>query len=343
MSAREPVSGRGAAGKAAVPDQERAYYLHTLRDRVIVIAAVDDSARGECVRVGEEIANEAGAHVVVVERSTANAMPGSDGLVLEVWRSLKRANFVRVEVADVRVAAALVASGGRVNKLVMVGKGLALETRDGARRSFVDVGAAGLPGDLIDVARPLYEGVDGVNLCEPGGLSAELFTYTGSGTLLTNGDYGEIRRLGYADYTSAASVLARGVALGYLRERSDREVEDLLPRAFGFFTAGPAPAGVVALDVETYSDAGCGELEALFTISRFHHEGVGRRLVEAVFAAARESGLEAVFAVSANPLAIEFFEICGFEPVEHDELPTPKWQNYPSERRGLVTPLLYKL
>src|SRR5207249_3052794 len=42
---------------------------------------------------------------------------------------------------------------------------------------------------LVAVREALHAGVDSVNLCTPEGIADELFTYEGSGTLFTRGDY----------------------------------------------------------------------------------------------------------------------------------------------------------
>lgn len=317
-----------------IPDEERAYYLATFAGRTLVVGVLHEAALGECRHLAEEL-RERGARVVLVEPGP-NAGPVEDADVVDVWRTLNERGTATIRRTDVRSAAERIAEAGRVHKLVFVGERLILRDRSGERRSFVDVATAGLPAAIMDVAAPLYRGVEGVNLCEPGRVAEELLTYRGSGTLLTLGDYGEVRPLGFDDYAAVAALLRRGSDLGYLRERSSEEIEAVLPRALGFFVSGGSPAGVVALESDRYAGTGYGELECLFTISRFHGEGVGRRLVEALEDKARDSGLGHLLAVTTNDEAADFFRNCRFDEVGPDEIPDAKWVSYPADRRRSV-------
>lgn len=314
-------------------DPERDFYLASFADRVLVLAAVDPDAVQECAAVAGELA-EAGARVVVVAPGDADPALGS-AAVLDTWHRLA-GGPVTLASRDVSATAGEIASAARAHKLVVVDAGLVSYGPDGERRSFVDVGRAGLPARLQAIARPLYEGVEGLNVVGAGDVGRELFTYEGAGTLMTMGAYGEVRRLGYADYPAVADLLRRGAALGYLRPREDAELESLLPRALGFFAAGDHPAGVVALADEPYAGTGLGELEALFTISRFHGEGVGRRLVEALDEHAAARGLHGLFAVTSSDEAGAFFRSCGYVDTDADQLPPAKWDGYPPQRRSLV-------
>lgn len=316
----------------AVPDEERHYYLDTFVGRTVIFAPLTDGAVAECRDVAGEL-HRHGASVILVEPgASGEAISGDD--VTAVWRELSHRRTATLTRSDVRAAAEALAAAGRVHKLVLVGAGLVLRDRGGERRSFVDIASAGLPGPLMDAAAPLYRGVEGVNLCEPGHVTAELLTYEGSGTLLTLGDYGEVRPLGFDDYASVAALLRRGSTLGYLRPREPAEIEAVLPRALGFFVAGKSPAGVVALETDRYAGSGFGELESLFTISRFHGEGVGRRLVEALDDRAHEHDISRVFAVTTNDDAARFFGTCGYVEVGDADVPPAKWVGYPAERRG---------
>lgn len=328
------------SGSGGGHDDERDYYLSTFVGKTIVIAAASRHATDECVQVAHELVAAGVGVTVVVPGAGA---PVGDATVLDVWNTMRKGKVARLEAADVLAAAARVATAGRVHKLVLVDDDLPIRGVDGRRRSFVDVGRAGLPARLAQLARPLYEGVDGVNLCEPRGLAAELFTYSGSGTLLSLGDYGVLRPLGFDDYENATALLERGAALGYLRPRSRAQIEELLPRCWGFFAAGPSPAGVAALQTDAYAGTGLGEIQALFAISRFRSEGIGRRLLDALGDVARDGGLDGIFAVTTNPAATSFFEACGYVRVDPETLPRSKWDGYPSDRRSAVTALVHRL
>jgi len=330
----------GAPEPAPAPDPERSYYLSSFRGKVLVLGAGVPEAAGECRSVAADLV-AAGVAVVVVVPGADETPVGPDTLV-RIWESLARGS-AEVARRDPLDAAAAVACGGRVHKLVLVAPDVVVQGSGGDRRSFVDVGRSGLPARLQHLARPLYEGVDGVNLVPPGSLATELFTYEGAGTLLTKGEYGEVRRLGFDDYEAVLGLLHRGAELGYLRPRSETDFAALLPRALGFFAAGHQPAGVVALASEPYAGSGLGELEALFTISRFHGEGVGRRLVDALDEEAARAGLDGLFAVTASDDAAAFFESCGYREVGRDSIPAAKWAGYPPERLRSVRSFLHML
>ncbi|MBX7160721.1 MAG: GNAT family N-acetyltransferase [Acidimicrobiia bacterium] len=324
-------------GGAGADDPERDFYRSSFKGRVVVLAAADPGSERECRAVAAELVAAGAQVIVVVAGGPGEVEPDPEpdpDTVVDTWRRLRDGDGpVTVTGADVVSTAAGLAAASRAHKLVVVDADLVVNGPDGARRSFVDVGRAGLPARLQNLARPLYEGVEGLNVVGAGDLGRELFTYDGAGTLMTLGAYGEVRRLGFADYGLVADLLRRGAELGYLRPRDDPELESLLPRSLGFFAAGDHPAGVVALAEAPYRGSGRGELEALFTISRFHGEGVGRRLVEALDEVALSHGLRGLFAVTSRPEAAEFFRSCGYVDVDAGALPAAKWVDYPPERR----------
>ena len=64
------------------------------------------------------------------------------------------------------------------------------------------------------------------------------------------------------------------------------------------------------------------ELKCLAVAKEAHGQGVGRKLVEACWEAARELEIESVFTLTYVP---EFFEKCGYSRVEKSELPHKIW------------------
>src|SRR5262245_15053110 len=122
----------------------------------------------------------------------------------------------------------------RVSTVVLVDPRGGLEV-EGARLSFVDENVlettlrqgqaewSGL-GDrrplLMAVRDALEAGVEQVNLCQPEGVADELFTYSGSGTLFTEGDYTRVGRLALGEVERAGRLLGRGQRGGGLKQRS---------------------------------------------------------------------------------------------------------------------------
>ena len=77
--------------------------------------------------------------------------------------------------------------------------------------------------------------------------------------------------------------------------------------------------GCAAVHIDTDT---IGELKALAVAKAAHGQGVGRALVEACFAAARDLGLERLFCLTYQA---EFFTKLGFVRVDRARLPTKVW------------------
>ncbi|MBV8807840.1 MAG: GNAT family N-acetyltransferase [Acidobacteriaceae bacterium] len=66
------------------------------------------------------------------------------------------------------------------------------------------------------------------------------------------------------------------------------------------------------------------EVRSLVVLPAAKQQGVGRAVLEALEAEARENGLEAIFAFT---YVLEFFRKLGFEEVERGELPLKAWKD----------------
>ena len=64
------------------------------------------------------------------------------------------------------------------------------------------------------------------------------------------------------------------------------------------------------------------ELKCLAVGESAHGKGIGRRLVAACWSAARELGINSVFALTYS---VEFFERCGYRQIDKAELPHKIW------------------
>jgi amino-acid N-acetyltransferase len=238
----------------------------------------------------------------------------------------------------------------RVPKVVLVDPRGGLDA-DGARLSFVDENVletllqqgeaewSGL-GDrralLMAVRAALEGGVEQVNLCPPEGVAEELFTYTGSGTLFTEGDYTRVGPLALDEFEQAERLLQRGHREGVLKLRSPEEIAQVLGAGFGVTVCGRHLAGVAGLLTTPYEAERAGEIVGLYTINRFKGEGLGDRLVGRIVEAAGAMGLDYVFACTVDEHAQQFFERQGFARVEQDAIPASKWLGYDTRRRQRV-------
>jgi N-acetylglutamate synthase-like GNAT family acetyltransferase len=236
-----------------------------------------------------------------------------------------------------------------VFKLVWLDARGGVRNRTGQRLSFVHRAelrqllanpARSLPHDearaplLREVGDMLEAGIPAVNLCAPEALGDELFTYAGSGTLFTRKRYMRVRALGVDDFDAADDLIKRGVAEGFLLNRSDAAVDAVLAHGFGAFVEDRHLAGIGAL--LPGGDGVSGEIASLYALTRFLGEGVGVSLVQWAIAEARRLGLTYVFACTTSAGVGQFFARQGFREVPQDQVPDRRWLGYDPERRMKV-------
>jgi amino-acid N-acetyltransferase len=187
---------------------------------------------------------------------------------------------------------------------------------------------------LAAIRGALQAGVESVNVCTPSGVARELFTYDGSGTLFTQGDYCRVEPLGIDLFSQAERLLAQGRREGALKNRSTGETAAVLAAAYGALVSGRHLAGVASLLTHPYVRARAGEVAGLYTITRFKGEGLGARLVDRVLAEAADRGLDYVFACALERRARRFFQQMGFTRVRAEDVPPEKWAGYDTRRRA---------
>lgn len=353
------ASRRNRTARVA-PFTEKSFYLTEFRDRTLAIAAparaIASWAPLEPV-LKELEANRTDVVLCCDDAGALARLPATPVLPapaerLEgiVWRALRGAPRVglALEGADSFAAAVReIALRLRVPKLVWLDRAGGLREPDGTRHSFVDLDelsalvAAGLPGEpperlalLREIERCLREGLGAVNLCATEGLADELFTYAGSGTLFTRERYVDVRPLAIDDFDAADDLIARGVAEGYLAQRSPEQLDRIFACGVGAFVEGRHLAGIGAL--LPYPQARAGEIASLYTLTRFLGEGIGSHLIAALCARARAQGCDFVFACTTTERVAGFFERQGFRRVVSDAVPAEKWRDYDRRRRPLV-------
>ena len=289
-------------------------------------------------------------------RLDAAALASPSGLVAAraaLWRRLRRAGVATVVAAGDEpfpAVALRVAAGLGIRKAVLLDPGGGL-TAGGTTLSFVDENVletllrggqaewAGMGGRrplLAAVREALANGVAAVNVCTPSGVDRELFTYAGSGTLFTEGDYCRVEPLALESFSQAERLLERGQRESVLKRRSPDEVATLLATGFGAFLSGRHLAGVASLLTAPYEAERAGEIAALYTITRFKGEGLGARLVQRLLQEARAAHLGLVFACAVDARAQRFFAQIGFERIPAAAVPAAKWAGYDRRRRRRV-------
>jgi amino-acid N-acetyltransferase len=287
--------------------------------------------------------------------SVAAGCEEAEALRAQLWAVLRREKLcvltagAPVDPVFARPAAAL-ASALRIPKLVLLDPEGGLLAEQRTRLSFVDgnmldtllrhgqaewSGLGERRALLVAVRAALDGGVESVNLCTPAGIADELFTYRGSGTLFTRGDYCRVAPLGLDEFARAERLLERGQREGLLKLRSPEEIARVLAVGFGA-TIDRHLAGVAGLLTEPYAAERAGEIVGLYTITRFKGEGIGERLVTRLLAEGADRGLAYVFACAVDERAMQFFERLGFERVGAEGVPAAKWAGYDARRRARV-------
>jgi amino-acid N-acetyltransferase len=343
---------------AGAPFTEKAFYLADFRERTLAIAGAADALADPAPLRSVFADLEQNRTRIVLLTSDAACARSLDTPVValprehalgSVWRALRSSSRVALLIGagdSFPAACRALATSLRIAKLIFLDPLGALVRGDGARLSFVDLGelTALLADPIGDAARrasllreidaALRAGVAAVNLCTAAGLDEELFSYAGSGTLFTVGNYVDVRPLGIDDFAAASDLVARGVAEGYLALRSESELDRVLANGFGAFVERSHLAGIGAL--VPHPESGTGEIASLYTLTRFLGEGIGGHLVAALCRVARERGYSCVFACTTSERVAGLFERNAFRRVGAGDLPAEKWRDYDRERRARV-------
>jgi amino-acid N-acetyltransferase len=344
---------------APAPFSEKDFYLEDFHGKTLAIAAPAAELRqpARLAQVIDELTrNETNVVLLSTERSALEPLVGEHVLSMAtprlegtVWRQLRASFRLGLVVAgSLAFAPACREATLRlgISKLVWIDRDGGIVRANGERVSFVhleelrEILAAGAPRNerraalLREVEAMLVAGVPAVNVCTLEGLSDELFSYAGSGTLFTEERYVLVRKLGLDDFDAASDLIARGTAEGYLAPRTQEQLDAVLASGFGAFVEAYHLAGIGALLVD--EPGGCGEVASLYTLTRFLGEGVGGHLVAHALARARERGLTFAYACTTSDGVGRFFELHGFRPARPEEVPAAKWRGYDPERRARV-------
>jgi len=296
---------------------------------------------------------------VVRMDGAALARADAEALRAELWGILRHERLcVRAVESAFPGPAPALAMALRIPKLVLVDPEGGLLGGQPQRLSFVDAhvldtllghgeaewsGLGGRRALLVAVRDALEGGVESVNLCTPEGIAEELFTYVGSGTLFTRGDYCRVAPLGLDDFAQAERLLERGQREGLLKPRSPDAIAEVLAVGFGATVCDRHLAGVAGLLTAPYAAERAGEIVGLYTITRFKGEGIGERLVGRLLAEAAQRGLAYVFACAVDERAVQFFLRLGFDQVGAERVPAAKWVGYDARRRARVVVCRHEL
>lgn len=327
---------------------EKQFYLRSFQHRVILLHLAQGYELDDIRTVVDEL-TENGTRLLVSGERMANGAISigrprqrDDRLAL-INQAIVEQGVALVDRGRTRTrAASLGASVNlavdlRVRKVVVIDPRGGLTTRGGPR-SFANAAHVGrllrdraqtkpwTKAELSRLLAAVKTGIGSVNLTDSAGLAEELFTYEGSGTLITADDYCRVKPLAADDFDEALTLIARGEREGFLLERSPQERARLLLAGFGAWFEGERLSGIAALETRRYTRNRLGEIVGLYTITKFQGEGVGMRIVDELLKVARAAKLRAVFACTRNERAAEFFKRAGFEAVSASKVPAGKWR-----------------
>lgn len=129
-----------------------------------------------------------------------------------------------------------------------------------------------------------------------------------------------VRKAAMRDIPNLLSVINSYAANGVMLPRTEFEMSENI-RDFSVAYADERLVGCGALHFYTPTAA---EVRSLAVLPEIKQHGIGRAVVEALEAEARENELEAIFAFTYVP---EFFAKLGFSAVERGELPLKVWKD----------------
>jgi amino-acid N-acetyltransferase len=184
---------------------------------------------------------------------------------------------------------------------------------------------------LLNAAEACRAGVNRVHILDPhrdGILLAELFTRDGAGTLVTAEPYELVRTARIDDVGGILELIAPMEAAGILVKRSRERLEQEIEH---FIVIERDGAVIACAALYPFPDVGMGEVACVAVHQDYREAGRGDTLLDHVERRARDSGLDALFALSTR--TSHWFRERGFDSAPLDRLP-PRRRDLYNWRRG---------
>ena len=198
--------------------------------------------------------------------------------------------------------------------------------------------APGLPEDLAQALRAgadaCIQGVRRVHLISrhiDGALLRELFTRDGTGTLITDEPFEELRPARIDDVAGILALLRPLEESGALVRRSRERLETEIDRFFLMERDGMV---IACAAIYCYPADGMGELACVAVHPEYRNRGRGDRLLERMQAIARARGIDRLFVLTTQ--TAHWFRERGFEPSRLSDLPMEKQALYNYRRNSKV-------
>lgn len=187
---------------------------------------------------------------------------------------------------------------------------------------------------VMAAARAVRGGVPRAHLVDrrrDGALIEELFTREGTGTLVTQEAYENVRPARMEDLGPLATLLRPLEDQGILIRRSRERLEMELDR-FVVIDRDGLVIGCAAL--EPFAEASMAELYCVAIRDRYREAGRGEALVDRLEERARGLGIERVFVLTTR--SAHFFQERGYAPASVRQLPAARRASYDKTRRSRV-------
>ena len=165
-------------------------------------------------------------------------------------------------------------------------------------------------------------------------LPCEIFSGIGSGTMVYNNGYGDLRAMQSQDIPSVLSLMNPFVQKGILLERTAKQLKADLDN-YIVYNVDEGIHACAALKVYQESGASAqAEICAVAVDPAYGNMGVGPKLINYLLDKARAKGVKSVFVMTTQ--TADFFEKLGFKPDSIDSIPPERKKLWNPERGSKV-------
>lgn len=170
-----------------------------------------------------------------------------------------------------------------------------------------------------------------ISYARDGALLEELFTRDGTGTLVTDEDYEQVRPARAEDISGIQELIQPLEEQGILVRRPRELIETEIER----FVVDERDGGILGCAaLYVYAREGIAELACFAVSNQYRRSGRGDRLLRMVERQARAQGVTRLFVLTTQ--AEHWFRERGFEPAGREDLPRERQKGYSAERNSKI-------
>ncbi|MBR5966684.1 MAG: amino-acid N-acetyltransferase [Treponema sp.] len=188
---------------------------------------------------------------------------------------------------------------------------------------------------LLELAQTACKnGVQRVHILDgnlDGILPCEIFSGIGSGTMVYNNGYGDLRAMQAQDIPSVLSLMSPFVQKGILLARTEAQLKEQLDNYIVYNVDGGIHACAA---LKFYGDLTQAEICAVAVDPSYGNMGVGPKLINFLLDKARAQKAKSVFVMTTQ--TADFFEKLGFKPDSIDSIPAERKKLWNPERGSKV-------